>query len=244
MSSSQSRLSLNQLNFGKTDAKNEVVSRDMQTIQHFVESFTSPNGLNIDDFVHGKRAFVHGVKGSGKTALLRYVQHQAKKDQCLTRFVSFSGNISESEREKIFEQSGIKIYEDSKLEIGADCVNIWIIFIMRQIVHIIDENSHSFSSNHSIRVFCDLIKRLYDGEEKGLLNWLITTVKNGKYKIKSKHFDAKLEPSKANEEKDYTVDIIIQQEFILMKDLSWEGHKRIYLFFDELNLSFASKKTA
>ena len=242
MTTSRPRLPLNQLNFGKIDAKNEVVSRDLQSIQHFVDSFTSPTGLDIDDFVHGRRAFVHGMKGSGKTALLRYIQLKAKEDSCLTRFISFSINISDSEREKIFEQSDIKIYEDKQVDVGGDCINIWLIFIMRQIVHIIEENSFSFSSSHSIRVFCDLIKRLYDGEEKGLLNWLINTVKKGKYKIKSKHFDAKFDPGTANDEKDYSVDIIIQQAFLLLKDLSWEGHKRIYLFFDELNLSFASKK--
>ncbi len=45
----------------------------------------------------------------------------------------------------------------------------------------------------------------------------------------------------ADTEKDFTVDQIVEQCFNLIAHLAWEGKNAIYLFFDELNLSFGSR---
>ena len=69
-----SRLSLTRLQFGKLDARYEVITRDVKTLEHFRDSFLAPTGISIDDFRKGVKFFIFGMKGAGKTAFLRYLR--------------------------------------------------------------------------------------------------------------------------------------------------------------------------
>lgn len=237
---SRKRLPLSRLKFGNIDARYEVLTRDPQTRDHFRESFSEPSGLSVEEFMRGERFFVYGMKGAGKTALLRYIQIAAEEDRCLTKFISFAPEISEVERERIYKQAHIQTFEQKEVDPGRDAVNLWLIFILRQIVRVIEENRRVFTTHQDIRILCELIKRTYEGEDKGVLAWLSNALKRGKYKVKSKHFEGSIS-GKSEKERDYTVDAVIEQSCSLLRSLSWEGRARFYMFFDELNLSFASK---
>ncbi len=121
------RLPLRLLRFGNIDARYEVLTRDSRTLDHFRESFVTPTGMPLEEFIKGTRFFVHGMKGAGKTAFLRYIQLKMDEDQCLTKFISFASEISDSERERIFKDSQIKIYEQKNIEVSIECVNMWIL---------------------------------------------------------------------------------------------------------------------
>ena len=232
---------LRQLRFGNIDARYEVLTRDPQTLQHFRESFLAPSGITIDEFIKGTRFFIYGMKGAGKTAFLRYLRLKAEEDHCLTVFTSFATEISDGLRESIYTDAGIRIYEQKGVEEERSAVNIWIIFIFKQIADLIAKNPRTFVSRSEIRVFCEMVGRFHDGETKGILTWLSSALKRGKYKLKTRYFSAKVSGKEADMERDYTVDAIVDQGFSLLRHLSWEGVKHIYLFFDELNLSFGSR---
>jgi len=235
------RLPLRNLRFGNIDARYEVLTRDRNTLDHFRESFVTPTGMPLDEFEKGLRFFVHGMKGAGKTAFLRYIQLKVTEDQCLTQFVSFANEISDQERERIIKESGIKIFEQKGIEAVTECVNLWILFIFNQLAQLIEENRQMFSSHRNINLFLQLMDKLHDSQDKTILTWLQGVLKKGKYKIKTKYVQFTGKGSSGDLERDYTVDQIVRHAFELLTELSWEGKKRIYVFFDELNLSFASR---
>jgi hypothetical protein len=234
-------LPLKRLRFGALDARYEVITRDTKHIEHFRESFLSPSGISIEEFMRGMRFFIYGMKGAGKTAFLRYLRLKAEEDQCITKFTSFSTAISDQEREKIFQDAGIRIYEQKDVEPKGSAVNMWIIFIFRQIADLIEDNKVAFTSNHQTRLFCEMLRRFHKEETKSMLTWISNAIKTGKYKLKAKYIEANLTGKAAEGEQEYTVDLVVKQGFNLLRSLSWEGIKRVYIFFDELNLSFGSR---
>lgn len=234
---------LRQLRFGNIDARYEVTSRNPKEVEHFRRSFIQPAGMNVDEFVEGHRFIVHGVKGAGKTSLLRFVQLKTSEAGALTKFISFATEISDAERDKIASISEIDVYEQEGVEVqNNSAVDVWMIFILRQIARLIEDNRETFSSHKSITVFCQMMRRVYDREDsKGLLKWLSDALKTGQYKFKSKFFDASLKGKDAEEEVAYPISYVVEQSLRLLKDLAWDIDKSIFMFFDELNLSFASK---
>lgn len=65
------KLPLDKLIFGKTDAFNEL--KEYGT-DWFTKSFLTYEKYRINNFIEGKSYFICGEKGTGKTALLRYLQ--------------------------------------------------------------------------------------------------------------------------------------------------------------------------
>ncbi|MCA6115498.1 hypothetical protein J6524_11425 [Bradyrhizobium sp. WSM 1738] len=235
---------LSQLRFGQIDARNEVTTRDPIAIEHFRQSFLEPSGIRIDDFKKGVRYFVYGMKGSGKTAFLRYLSMTLDEEHCLTKFISFATQISDQQRTKLVQDAGITAYEqgtEADEDVGQSAVNVWLLFIFKQIANFIDENQTAFTRNKEIDTFCDLVKRFHEGETKGLLNWLAGMAKRGRYSLKSRHFDAKVQGKAADMDKEFTTDQIVEQCFNLLAKLFYEGTQGAYIFFDELNLSFGSR---
>ncbi|MDG4882438.1 hypothetical protein [Mesorhizobium sp. WSM4884] len=239
----EKQLPLRRLRFGNVDARYEVTSRDPKDEEHFRTSFVEPAGMNVEEFIDGHRFFVHGAKGSGKTSLLRFIELKVTDQKSLSKFISFATEISDPEREKICRISGIDVYEQDGVEVSNNnAVEMWMIFILRHLGRLIEENRSNFTSHKSISVFCELMKKFYDGEDnKGLLRWLSTALKTGRYKFKSKYLDASLKGPEKEEEREYPVSYVIEQSFRLLRDLGWEGIGGLYVIFDELNLSFASK---
>lgn len=235
------RLPLRNLKFGSVDARYEVLTRDKNTLEHFKESFVTPTGMPLEEYMSGRRFFIHGMKGAGKTAFLRYIELSAQEKGFLTRFTSFADEISDSERERIIKDSGIQIYEQKGLEAPAECVNMWVLFILNQLSQLIEENRHLFTSSRNLKLFCELMVKLHDGAEKSILTWLQGLFKKGKYKLKTKYVEFSAKGTTEDIEREYTIDQIVKHALSLLNDLSWEGKPGIYLFFDELNLSFASR---
>lgn len=235
---------LSQLRFGQIDARNEVTTRDPVAMEHFRQSFLEPSGIKIEDFKKGVRYFVYGMKGSGKTAFLRFLSMSLDEEHCLTRFVSFATQISDQQRAKLIQDAGITAYEqgtDTDEDVGQSAVNVWLLFIFKQVANIIEANHTAFARNKEISTFCDLIRRFHEGETKGLFKWLTNMAKRGRYNFKSRHFDAKLQGKAADADKDFSIDQIVEQCFNLLTKLFYEGTQGAYIFFDELNLSFGSR---
>src|SRR5262245_15901153 len=89
------------LQFGKIDAKNEILNRDANANRFFVDSFTLPNTNALKSLLDGSRFIVYGHKGTGKTALLRYVRDIFDDKGDCTKFVLFSEDVSDAEKNRI-----------------------------------------------------------------------------------------------------------------------------------------------
>lgn len=113
---------------GKPDAKDEVA---VEGIDKFLESYITPGCFNIEDLINGSYYFISGYKGTGKTALLYYLQNYVSRLDAATisSFILFKGDYSDVERQEMVNISKrlfstISIANDVVLD-GEDFECIW-----------------------------------------------------------------------------------------------------------------------
>ena len=114
------------IKFGKTDASNEL---NEVGNSYYLSSFLEYEKYRIDDFVNGKMYFILGRKGTGKTALLKYLECRFKeKTENLVIPIRFKSDFDETDRKHVkstsVEIQGVKESDDIKInyEIGrASC---------------------------------------------------------------------------------------------------------------------------
>lgn len=77
---------------GKPDAKDEI---DTEGEKSFLETYIEPISFDINSIVHGTNFFISGFKGTGKTALLYYLDDYIKREDYIsfTSFVFFKDGI-------------------------------------------------------------------------------------------------------------------------------------------------------
>ena len=71
---------------GKLDARNEVSNPQ----NNFFKSFIMPPSVNLSDLIDGDKFFIKGYKGSGKTALLYYLNnylHDLKEETIILKII-------------------------------------------------------------------------------------------------------------------------------------------------------------
>lgn len=113
---------------GKPDAKDEV---ETVGIDSFIENYVMPDDFNKDALINGTSYFITGYKGTGKTALLYYLDSYIRKldEQTCSSFIFFKGDYSDlkkQEMEHLSRQffSAISISENVVLD-GRDFEYIW-----------------------------------------------------------------------------------------------------------------------
>ena len=66
---------------GKPDAKDEV---EVEGINSFLQNYVMPDNFNIISLIEGTGYFITGYKGTGKTALLYYLDNYIRKKDAIT----------------------------------------------------------------------------------------------------------------------------------------------------------------
>lgn len=113
---------------GKPDAKDEI---DSEGLEPFLENYIMPDNFNLESLVNGSYYFITGYKGTGKTALLYYIDDYVKKRDVVTcsSFIFFKGDYSDLQKQELELLSrrlisAISIGNDVVLE-GQDFEYIW-----------------------------------------------------------------------------------------------------------------------
>lgn len=79
-------MQLKDINFGKVDAKNELKEdSDIQNLK-FEQAYLVPDYIDMDALKDGRKYIISGMKGTGKTALLRYIDIQLRKNEAVFHF--------------------------------------------------------------------------------------------------------------------------------------------------------------
>lgn len=84
---------------GSIDATDEITISGEQNADAFFETYYIPEHVIMDDFLDGKMLFTYGFKGTGKTALLRYIGQHIKRSQNSRLECEFFGFRKEFPRE-------------------------------------------------------------------------------------------------------------------------------------------------
>ncbi|RMD01102.1 S1 RNA-binding domain-containing protein [Clostridium autoethanogenum] len=133
---------------GSIDAKDDVTNKIDN--DEFIENFIIPPNLNIDEFLNGKKCFIEGYKGTGKTALLHYMSNHVVKEGGKELFILFKSDYKNSDRDKL-ENLAINMLNIDKdlLTEESDFEYIWRWIILNNIVKLnIKNNYEIFEKSH------------------------------------------------------------------------------------------------
>lgn len=100
---------LKNINFGDVDAKNEILKQNRAGERDFFESYSIPEKIDISEYLRGTKFFVLGLKGTGKTALLRYMHDKVENNKCISEMILFKSHITEEDRQKLSKGAGYEI---------------------------------------------------------------------------------------------------------------------------------------
>ncbi len=147
----EQKLQLKDLYLGNIDAKNELINNSTDEIKRFENSFLMPENIILDDFLNLKRYFIIGLKGTGKTALLRYIALKANEDinKTFSSFVLFKSGFTEDDKKGFAKAANALIVDVENTPDEQDFVNVWLWFFHRHIVKTIDkQNLTVFKKNN------------------------------------------------------------------------------------------------
>ncbi len=106
----------------------------------FTDSFLFTPGFDLSDFYEGRRYFVHGLKGSGKSALLQYIRVKAEGElRASCQFYHFQSTFSSTEiqvfKANLSKSRNIEdiVIDDTELTSAEDLGLFWRMFILIEV---------------------------------------------------------------------------------------------------------------
>ncbi|MDG3439789.1 P-loop ATPase, Sll1717 family [Nitrospirillum amazonense] len=135
-------LALRKLQVGKVDGKHEYLTPINERDSTIFDAFLIPEIVEPDRMHNGDVFFVEGFRGTGKTSLLRWHAESVRRKGCVTDFVLFKTDLTESQRMHISKEVGVSWSDiDAKsMEISQDFKASWTWFVL----HKIGENIKNF----------------------------------------------------------------------------------------------------
>jgi hypothetical protein len=231
--------------FGTIDAKNSLLLDSPSEQELFRQSFVEPPALQIEKFKAKQKYFVTGMKGTGKTALLRYLAIRLD-EQVSSRsvFVLFKSEITEELRGDLAIAARIQVVEENSQEFeSGDYESVWRWLIYKKIADAVSSEPkvETFQRNANLSNFVELLNSEFGESDKFTLRRLVPSVKKGQVEIsKSPKVKIELEWDKNGRAK---VDF---QKLVRLADDMFEllepAQQRLNLFFDELEISYESPK--
>lgn len=133
---------------GKPDAKDEI---NFEGLDDFVKTFVVADNFNLDSLINGSNCFITGFKGTGKTALLFYLDSvlKQKDESSCTSFVFFKEEFTDAKRDELEVMSrrilsSISIDRETLVG-GKEFEYIWRWLLFKRIVADNEEyNDHLF----------------------------------------------------------------------------------------------------
>lgn len=102
---------------GKPDAKDEI---NFEGLESFIKTVVIADHFNIDLLTSGNHCFITGFKGTGKTALLFYLDEKLKSEDPATSssFIFFKEDFTDAKRDELQHLSN-RILSSVSVENGA-----------------------------------------------------------------------------------------------------------------------------
>lgn len=236
-------LTLEKIYIGSTDAKNELLYGDSGEIENYKDNFVIPPSLGIDAFRKKQRYFITGLKGIGKTALLRYIDISMSDEDTISNFILFKTDIDDNIKLRISQLSRIKLCGDNSDEYGGkddDFEIAWRWFIYKQILLTTNKYENFFIQDISFKKFKAIIDSV---DSKSNPSWKVfPTIKRGMININiSSVLAIELNLDFMSRKKEVRFGELVGQLDETFKELKI-NKGRLNLFFDELELNYNSSK--
>jgi len=155
---------------GKPDAKDEV---NFEGRENFIKSFVVAEHFNLDSLISGNTIFITGFKGTGKTALLFYLDDIIHRKDCqaCTSYIFFKEDFTDarrSELERISRRVLSSIIVEPEVLVGTtEFEYIWRWVFWKQIVA--DNETYSrnlFLDDDAWKNFEKIVNQIIEPENK------------------------------------------------------------------------------
>lgn len=226
---------LKDISFGDVDAKNEILKQTRLSTKYFFDSYYIPKRIDINDIFLGAKYFIIGLKGTGKTALLRYIHNECLRKKFISEIILFKSHITEDDRQTLSKSSGYNIISTEKGHVfSQDFKEAWKWLIYQRVSLLI---KRSGEKSPAVQKFLKLT-----GVEKNMIltsiGALFSAIKSGSIKISTEAAGVALEMGvelqASAKESSAPISDLNRACLSLLNDISLS--KPIYLFFDELEL--------
>jgi len=232
------------LDIGKIDASNELIDNSGENIERFKMSFLMPQSIKIKLLLDGEKYFVSGMKGTGKTALLRYIDLTMQKEyKAITTFVLFKSDISEEDKINFAQSVRVLLVKDFKKSLAEkqyiqDYETVWELFFHRLIVQQLSDVANGpFLDDKNNKTYIKHVKSTKDGSEKNGINRIVPKLTKGNLKLNIDVVEAGVEFEwEDKDKKTVSLSKVSEQLTKLLKFLK-PGERKFYIFLDELELS-------
>lgn len=229
---------------GKTDAKNELIESSDQEILAFKNGFLMPDNVIPGDFFSGKRYYITGLKGTGKTALLRYLSICVnEQERCHSSFILFKSDIKEDKRSELVKIADIINRGRDSLGGFKDFERPWMLFLFQRIIRLSeDRNIQMFQNDSHWKEFKKTILATFNLKKKE--ESLFPKVTHGKVSLDAKYVKAEVDL----DFKSSTPESILKIDFdslindceAMFQKLTPSGEK-LYIFIDEMELTLGTE---
>jgi CxxC-x17-CxxC domain-containing protein len=229
---------------GKPDAKDELIFQE--NLESFIESYVISRDFDINELLYGEKFYVIGYKGTGKTALLLYLQAKAYETNPSTcssfiLFKSHFNNINRAVYEKIVMNMIKAIDTDiGLLEYEQDFEYIWLWILLKQLVEDNEQcNSQIFEDNDNWRKFVRVIKSIKCDSNCNNMFAIPSKLKLGV--STSGMAECTLDFNQKENLKEYRLFISRIDEAISLLEKLSKTDVPHYIFIDELEVFFSSR---
>ena len=242
------KLQLKDLDIGKTDCKNELLRGSEKQKEKFKHSFMLPENVNVNKFLQRENFeyyFITGLKGTGKTCLLRYVGLKIDEMSHLhSSFILFKSDLRGEKSEFARASNNVTKIEESVIKSTKtpDYDLLWDWIIHKHIVDTIEKkNIDVFKRDIYWENYSTCVKAVMEEDKRRL----IPKIKNGNIEI-STHFIAiatkvKLDLGFSSSTKTVKFEQLIANINRLYKSLT-HSNETLYILFDELELTPSPRK--
>ena len=180
-------LTVKNIYFGSVEAKHDLIGASPEVQRQFETSYVRPQSVTYDDFLIGNKYIIHGVKGTGKTALLHFLSIKAKQESFDTKFLLFSKDITENDRRNLSKAAGFSITEYNSRQIEQDFEAVWLWYFHRHIAHMLSEKDPSQSkAKMSYIKYVEHVSGDKEDSWQTKLWRLLPRFRNGRIEIKGK----------------------------------------------------------
>lgn len=238
------KVPLRNLNFGAPDAQSE---KNFVSERYFLNAFFLPEDIEISDFLSRRTFFVLGLKGAGKTALLQYIASRLDPNTAEAVSIIFKHDVDEEEKQRLQRLSNTVVQSDNQDAAHSDDYeNAWFWYFHQKIVQqITRKQSELYERNESFDRYTQVIKGSSAPGESGITS-LANAAKDGAirfaFDLKLLKLEGGINFEKVNtDKKTIALSWFVKAANQMLQDLAPRGKKELFIFVDEINLSYGSR---
>lgn len=179
-------LLLKDMYFGHIDAKHELRDNTDESRVRFREAFIIPDNVIEQRFLEGEKFIVHGLKGTGKTALLRYLGLIANDEDAIVRFILFRRELTEQGRQDLSHAAdAFEVSTEGREPQNRDYESVWSWFLHRIVVESLEPIAQGavIARDRSYQKYLAAVRATRSDEETGGLLRLLPRVKRGTVEV-------------------------------------------------------------